>query len=146
VSASAHVPEEPVSGNVARRLRCHAGGAPLRCLIVDDNASVLKAAAGLLEREGLTVVGGASNGADALTRARELSPDVILLDIVLGVESGFDVARSLVEAEGHSARIILISTRDEADFADLIDSAPVAGFVAKSDLSASAVERLALRP
>jgi two-component system nitrate/nitrite response regulator NarL len=119
---------------------------PLRCLIVDDNARVLEAASRLLEREGLTVVGAASNGADALTRARELSPDVILLDIVLGPESGFDVARSLVQAEGHSARIILFSTRAEADFAELMNSTPVAGFVAKSDLSASAVERLALRP
>jgi DNA-binding NarL/FixJ family response regulator len=115
----------------------------LRCIIVDDNASFLKAAAGLLEREGLAVVGMASNGAEALTQATELRPDVVLLDIALGTESGFDVARDLVAADPAGWKIILISTHAEADFAELIDQAPAAGFVPKSELSASAIRRLA---
>jgi DNA-binding NarL/FixJ family response regulator len=115
----------------------------LRCLIVDDNAAFLKAAVALLEREGVAVVGVASDGAEALTRARELRPDVVLLDIALRAESGFDVARRLVEADPDGARIILISTHAEADFADLIDETPAAGFVPKSELSARAIERLA---
>jgi DNA-binding NarL/FixJ family response regulator len=119
---------------------------PLRCLIVDDNAGFLKAAAALLEREGIRVVGVASNGAEALTRARELRPDVILVDIALGAESGLELARRLVDADPDGARVILISTHAEADFADLIDATPVAGFVPKSKLSASAVRLLALQP
>jgi DNA-binding NarL/FixJ family response regulator len=118
---------------------------PLRCLIVDDNASFLKAARALLEREGMRVVGVASNGVDALTRARALRPDVILLDIALGAESGLEIARRLVEADPDGARVILISTHAEADFADLIDATPAAGFVPKSELSASAVRRLAVQ-
>jgi DNA-binding NarL/FixJ family response regulator len=119
---------------------------PLRCLIVDANASFLKAAATLLEREGMRIVGVASTGAEALTQARALRPDVILLDIDLGAESGLEIAGRLVEAEPDGARVILISTHAEADFADLIDATPAAGFVPKSELSASAVQRLALGP
>src|SRR3954454_6173521 len=63
--------------------RCDAEAVPLRCLIVDDNASFLHAAATLLERQGITVAGLAANGSDALRRARELQPDVVLVDIVL---------------------------------------------------------------
>jgi DNA-binding NarL/FixJ family response regulator len=136
----------PASSNAGQRCGCDADEVPLRCLIVDDNASFLKAAGALLEREGLRVVGMASNGAEALTRARELRPDVILLDIALGAESGLEIARRLVDADPDGARVILISTHAEADFADLIDATPTAGFVPKSELSASAVRLLAVRP
>jgi DNA-binding NarL/FixJ family response regulator len=118
----------------------------LRCLIVDDNAGFLKAAAAELTREGIRVVGVASNGAEALMHACELRPDVILVDIALGAESGLALARRLVEADPDGARVILISTHEEADFADLIEASPAAGFVPKSGLSASAVRRLAGRP
>jgi CheY-like chemotaxis protein len=122
---------------------CHAGAEmPLRCLIVDDNPAFLEGAATLLRREGLVIAGVASNTNDALQRARELRPDVALVDISLGTESGFDLARRLVEADGGTLEVILISSRAEEDFADLIEEAPVAGFVAKSELSLSAIERL----
>jgi DNA-binding NarL/FixJ family response regulator len=136
----------PASCNAAQGCGCHAHEVPLRCLIVDDNAGFLKVATALLEREGLRVVGVASNGAEAMTRARELRPDVILLDIALGAESGLELARHLVEADRDGATVILISTHAEADFADLIDATPAAGFVPKSELSARAVRRLAVRP
>jgi DNA-binding NarL/FixJ family response regulator len=119
---------------------------PLRCLIVDDNASFRNAAGNLLERQGVTVVGLASNAAEALRVARELLPDVVLVDIVLGRESGFDVARELAGSGGEGPTVILISTHAEADFADLILQTPAAGFVAKSELSAEAIERLIRSP
>jgi CheY-like chemotaxis protein len=56
----------------------------LRCLIVDDSPRFLAAARGLLERQGIAVVGVASSGAEALRRVAELRPDVTLLDIDLG--------------------------------------------------------------
>jgi DNA-binding NarL/FixJ family response regulator len=115
---------------------------PLRCLIVDDNANFLEAAASLLQREGVTVVGVASSIADALQQARESSPDVILVDIVLGRESGFDLARRLAEMDTDGPTVILISTHAEADFADLIEEAPAAGFMPKSQLSAGTIHRL----
>jgi two-component system, NarL family, nitrate/nitrite response regulator NarL len=115
---------------------------PLRCLIVDDNATFLERAAAVLQRDGLVVAGLASNTREALDRAKELQPDVALVDISLGSESGFDLARRLAEADGHGLNVILISTHAAADFADLIDEAPVAGFMAKSELSGSAIRRL----
>ena len=122
---------------------CEPAEVPLRCLIVDDSAYFLEAAADLLHREGLTVAGVASAGADALRQAAELHPDVVLVDIMLGHESGIELARQLAAANpGGRPAIILISTHAEADFADLIQKAPVAGFVAKPDLSGSAIRRL----
>jgi DNA-binding NarL/FixJ family response regulator len=111
---------------------------PLRCLIVDDNAPFLADAAALLTREGLTVVGVASTANDALERVAELRPDVALVDIFLGADSGFDLARRLPS----SVRVILVSTHAAADFAELIEEAPVAGFVPKAELSGEAIRRL----
>ena len=117
-------------------------GVPLRCLIVDDNANFLEAAASLLRREGVTVAGVASSVADALRQARESRPDVILVDIMLGPESGFDLAWRLAETDSDGPAVILISTHAEADFADLIAEAPAAGFMPKSQLSAGTIRRL----
>jgi len=115
----------------------------LRCLIVDDHARFLEAARGLLERQGVTVVGTASTGAEALRLVGELRPDVVLLDINLGGESGFEVARQLAaHADRGAPRVILISTHAEEDYADLIAASPAVGFVAKSDLSAGAIRDL----
>jgi DNA-binding NarL/FixJ family response regulator len=114
---------------------------PLRCLLVDDNDAFLETASLLLEREGLTVVGMASNIAGALRQADALRPDLILVDIGLGSESGFTLAR-LLARDGQDADVILISTGAEADYADLIAESPAAGFLAKSDLSAKQICRI----
>jgi DNA-binding NarL/FixJ family response regulator len=114
---------------------------PLRCLIVDDNTGFLEAARVLLDRQGLDVVGLASTGAEALRLANELRPDVALVDINLGEESGFDVARFLFEEEELAPlSLVLISTHSEDDFADLIAQSPAVGFLSKSELSAAALE------
>jgi CheY-like chemotaxis protein len=114
-----------------------------RVLIVDDNASFLDAARVLLERQGLGTLEFASSSAEALRRAGELRPDVVLVDVMLGAESGFDLARVLVGDE-RAARtaVILISTHAEADFADLITESPALGFVPKSELSAGRIRQI----
>jgi CheY-like chemotaxis protein len=110
-------------------------------VIVDDDGGFLDVAQSLLEREGLTVAGVAGSCAEAVERARTLRPDVVLIDIRLCEESGFDVARMLAAEPQHSA-LILISTHREADYADLIAESPVTGFLTKTDLSAAAIRRL----
>ena len=116
---------------------------PPRCLLVDDNAAFLETASVLLEREGVTVVGVASSTAEALQQVRALRPDVILVDIGLGDESGFDLARLLArDGQGGSAEVILISTCAEEDYTELIAESPVAGFLAKSELSARGIGRI----
>jgi DNA-binding NarL/FixJ family response regulator len=113
----------------------------LRCLLVDDNDVFLEAATLLLEREGLTVVGMASSIAEALQQARALRPDLILVDIGLGDESGFTLAR-LLARDDPGADVIMISAGAEADYAELIAESPAAGFLAKSELSARGVSQL----
>jgi DNA-binding NarL/FixJ family response regulator len=122
---------------------CHRDCMPLRCLLVDDNDAFLEAARIVLQREGMTVLGVASSTAEALRQARALRPDVILVDIGLGDESGFDLAR-LLAWEGHGGRadVIMISAGAETDYTELIADSPAAGFVAKSELSARAIGRI----
>jgi two-component system nitrate/nitrite response regulator NarL len=111
-----------------------------RCLLVDDNAGYLDAARSLLEREAIEVVGVASSSAEARSLLAALRPDVVLLDIDLGPESGFELARELARQD--HARLILISTHSQLDYADLIAASPAVGFIAKSKLSARAVREL----
>ena len=116
---------------------------PLRVLIVDDSDLFLDSARVLLEREGLTVAGVASTGAEARRQVQSLQPQVVLVDIALGKESGFDLVLSLVEdGLGDEAAVILISTRSAEDFADLIAGSPAAGFLTKGELSARAIRRI----
>jgi CheY-like chemotaxis protein len=113
---------------------------PLQCLLVDDNDAFLQAASALLEREGLAVAGVASSIAEALRKARALHPDVVLVDIGLGDESGFDLARLLTsDGRRDSATVILISAHPEVDYAELIAESPAAGFLAKPELSAPGI-------
>jgi CheY-like chemotaxis protein len=115
----------------------------IRCLIVDDNESFLGVARELLEQEGLDVAGVASTTSDALRQVELLRPNVVLVDIFLGDESGIDLARRLTEdGLSEEAMVILISTHAKTDVADLIASSPAAGFVPKADLSASAIRRI----
>lgn len=118
----------------------------LRCLLVDDSARFLRAASALLEREGVAVVGVAKTSADALHHMEELRPDVVLLDINLGSDSGFELARQ-VEARARTAqdsrpRVILISSHAREDFEDLIAASPAVGFLDKSAVSARAIRDL----
>jgi CheY-like chemotaxis protein len=115
----------------------------LRCLIVDDNPEFGERARGLLERQGLTIVGLATSIAEAVRHVDELHPDVALVDVRLGDESGFDLARRLLDGEAHpDLRVILISTYEASEFDDLIEGSPAAGFIAKTDLSADAIRRV----
>jgi DNA-binding NarL/FixJ family response regulator len=105
----------------------------IRCLIVDDSRSFLLAARTLFERQGVAVVGLASSGEEAMRKTDLLHPDVVLVDIGLGEESGFDVAQQL------PAPVILVSTRSENDLRELLAASPAVGFVSKADLSAEAI-------
>jgi DNA-binding NarL/FixJ family response regulator len=112
----------------------------LRCLIVDDSAHFLAVARTVLERDGISVVGTASTGAQALRLAADLRPDVLLVDIDLGGESGLRLAGRLAEQAGDvPAPIILISLHSEEDYADLIAASAAIGFLPKTALSANAI-------
>jgi DNA-binding NarL/FixJ family response regulator len=120
----------------------------IRCLIVDDSPQFGQAARELLEEEGIRVLGLAAGGEEAARLARDLRPDLALVDIDLGEESGLAVARRLcAERDGALVgAVILISTHAEEEFSELIAASPAVGFLAKSQLSADAIEMLLSRP
>lgn len=114
----------------------------LRCVIVDDSAVFVAAARKLLEQQGLTVVGVAGTGAEALRLALDLRPDVLLVDVNLHGESGLDVVRRLARDVDPAPPSILISTQARDVYADLVAESPALGFLCKADVSAAAVRRL----
>lgn len=130
---------------VGHRRSCNrAGLVHVRCLIVDDNTGFREEMRGLLSEQGLEVVGGAGTAADARRQITELRPDVALIDIDLGGDSGIELARRLRAESAQPPRphVILISTHDETEYCDLIYASSAIGFLAKIDLSASTIRRM----
>jgi CheY-like chemotaxis protein len=111
-----------------------------RCLIVDDCREFVRVASKLLEHAGITMVGAASTAEQARQACSELHPDVVLVDVNLGDESGFEVARDLV-GDGGSGKpcVILVSAHYSEDYAEMIPNAPRVSFLPKEALSGPAV-------
>jgi len=118
----------------------------LRCLIVDDDDEFLRTASELLECEGVNVVGAVSTGAQACRTSRQLQPDVALVDINLGTETGFDVARQLAgQAVTAPPQVILISASTGNGIADMIADSPAVSFLPKEDLSGATIRGILAR-
>ncbi len=107
-------------------------------LIVDDHAGFRAVARTLLERAGYDVVGEAGDGATGISTARELGPELVLLDVQLPDMDGFAVAHELA-AFDRQPLVVLTSTREASDYADEIQKAPVAGFIHKPELSGTSL-------
>jgi DNA-binding NarL/FixJ family response regulator len=112
----------------------------LRCVIVDDNLDFVIAASRLLAHQGIAVVGVAHTISEGLRCIENAKPAVILVDIDLGAENGFDLVEQL-DRNGTSAvaPVILISTHAEEDFADMVAGSSATAFVPKSDLSGDTI-------
>ena len=80
-------------------------------LVVEDEKAILTGLRDLLETEGYTVL-TARDGKQALAAAREKSPDLIILDIMLPKMNGFEVCRQL-KKERHPGRILILSAKKE---------------------------------
>jgi DNA-binding NarL/FixJ family response regulator len=119
------------------------GSVALRCLIVDDNPRFGDEAQSLLEHEGVSVVGIAASGDEAVRLVETLGPDLALVDIRLGEESGFDVARRLVDdTSARPLAVIFVSTHDEREFSARIAASAALGFIPKTRLSAERIREL----
>ena len=105
-----------------------------RVLIVDDHATFRATARQLLEAEGFEVVGEAADGASALEAAARLRPEIVLLDVQLPDMDGFEVAKRLC-GNGASPQVVLTSSRDVAEFGDLVLVSGSRGFIPKAELS-----------
>ena len=114
----------------------------MRVLIVDDNVEFLASAQRLLEQEGVVVVGVATSGAEALQLAVEHGPDVILVDIEIGEESGFDIVDQLSASAKFGSSLVLVSAHHRDDLVELLAASPASGFIAKSELTAQGIIEL----
>jgi DNA-binding NarL/FixJ family response regulator len=115
---------------------------PGTVLIVDDHPSFRCSARALLEADGFDVVGEAETGAAAIAAARELAPDIVLLDVQLPDRSGFDVCAELLRLDGAAPAIVLVSSRDGCDYGEQVAASGARGFVAKGELCGETVSSL----
>jgi DNA-binding NarL/FixJ family response regulator len=113
-----------------------------RLLIVDDHPSFRASARAILEADGFTVVGEADNGASALDAVAALAPDVVLLDVQLPDTSGFDLCAQIGAGSNGGPLVVLVSSRDAADYGPQVAASGAIGFVPKADLSGEAVAAL----
>jgi DNA-binding NarL/FixJ family response regulator len=104
-------------------------------LIVDDHPGFRARAQALLVSAGYEVVGEAADGESGVRVARDLSPDLVLLDIQLPDITGFEVVR-MVHCEPHPPAVVLISSREASDYGSRIGRSGALGFISKAELSA----------
>lgn len=114
-----------------------------RVLVVDDHAPFRRLVRALLTSEGFDVVGESSDAAGAVEAARRLRPELVLLDVRLPDGDGFDVAEQLMDEPGEAPVVVLCSTRDASSYRNRIATTRAAGFIAKRDLTGSALRAFA---
>jgi DNA-binding NarL/FixJ family response regulator len=104
----------------------------LRVLIADDHEAVRKGVCSILgSRKDLEVCGEAENGRDAIDKARELKPDVIILDITMPVLSGFEAAREIRKTM--SVPILILSMHESIQLIEEARKIGVQGYVTKTE-------------
>ena len=119
---------------------------PLRILIADDHGLVRRGArAVLLSRRGWRVVGEAANGREAVQKAKELKPDVAVVDIGMPELDGVEVARQIRETVPDT-KVLVLSMHESDEMVRRALEAGARGYLLKSDLTeclANAVEAVA---
>lgn len=103
----------------------------MRILLADDHALFVEGLQELLQAKGYEVVGCACNGLEALQLARELHPDVILMDIRMPICNGLEATR-LIKAELPEVQIVMLT--GSAEHTDLFDAlkSGASGYLLKS--------------
>lgn len=105
-----------------------------RILIVDDNATVRRAMRNLIESHAdWQVCGEAMGGREAIDRARELHPDVLVLDLVMPGMNGFDAAREIAETEP-GLPILLCTAQISTYVVERAQELGIQGAVAKGEV------------
>lgn len=105
----------------------------LKILLVDDNRVFMAAVRKFLDvLPGTRVVGHAHDGADALIKAEELHPDLILLDIAMPTMNGMEVARR-IQQWAQPPKIVFLSMHDSVAYQEAALELGALGVVGKSD-------------
>jgi DNA-binding NarL/FixJ family response regulator len=104
---------------------------PITVLLAEDHAIVRQGLSMLLSAEaGLTIIGQAQNGQEAVVMAAELQPDVILMDIAMPVLNGLEATRQILTANP-SAKVVILSAHNDDVYVERMIEAGVAGFIEK---------------
>jgi DNA-binding NarL/FixJ family response regulator len=104
----------------------------LKILIVDDHEALRAGVRSVLESRGIEVCGEATNGQEALTKAVQLRPDLIILDITMPILDGFTAAREITKRLP-GVGILLLSMHESASMVNVAKSSGARGYVAKSE-------------
>ena len=102
----------------------------LKVLLVDDHAVMREGLAALLTAAGIDVIGTASNGREAVRLARELTPDVVVMDISMPDLNGIEAARQ-IRVRAPSVRIVILSMHANREHVHQALSAGATGYVLK---------------
>ncbi len=111
---------------------------PTRVLLADDHLIVRQGLKALLEREGFEVTGQVSNGQEAVQLARELGPDVAVLDFTMPLLNGLDAARDILR-DCPRTRVILLTVHTEDHYVLEALRAGIRGYVVKTQAAADLV-------
>jgi two-component system, NarL family, response regulator NreC len=114
---------------------------PVRVVLADDHALVRQGLKALLEREGVTIVGEASDGEEVVRLVPRIRPDVAILDISMPILNGLEAARELRKA-CRETRIILLTRHDEDPYVTEALRAGVRGYVLKSQVATDLVHAI----
>jgi DNA-binding NarL/FixJ family response regulator len=112
-------------------------GMTIRCVIVDDSERFRASARRLLSAQGISVVATVADSRQALRAVEQEQPDVVLVDVGLGAESGFDLAPRI-----RRSPVIMLSSLAPDDLADLLADSPAIGYLPKDQLSGEAIAGL----
>lgn len=105
----------------------------IRVLIADDEALVRSGIRLIVDSQsGMTVVGEADDGTQAAQQARELSPDVVLMDVRMPQLGGLEATRQLLRPGGPAARVLMLTTFDRDEYLYEAMKAGASGFLLKS--------------
>jgi DNA-binding NarL/FixJ family response regulator len=114
----------------------------VRVLIADDEPLFAEALAALLGADArIEVVGRAADGLQAVELARDLEPDLVLMDLSMPVVDGFDATRRIVEAAGRTRVLVLSGSEDRADVARARE-AGAAGYITKDRIAEALVDAI----
>jgi DNA-binding NarL/FixJ family response regulator len=115
----------------------------MRCsvLIVDDHTGFRSSARMLLTTSGYDVIGEACDGESAVRAAGDLRPELVLLDVQLPDNTGFEVAHRLCEGPDPPT-VVLVSSRDASDYGSRISRSGARGFIPKDELSGETLDAL----
>ena len=112
-----------------------------RILLVDDHPLTRSALAGLLQQHGFEIAGEAADGEEAIARAREIQPDLVLLDLSMPGLDGLSALPRLREAAPSCEVVVLTASGEEENLLGAI-RAGAAGYLLKSEPPARIVEFL----